>query len=129
MKIKKGFNACLVLIASVFYLHTHAQVTTATMSGTVTSADGKPLAGATVKISFANAGINKTVVTQTDGSYVVPNLRVGGPYKISASYTGFQDKNEDNRSQAVHSNIAPARIRARRCPLRLFKKLWNRYGY
>jgi len=76
-------------------LYTSAQVTTATISGTITSTDGKPLAGATVKISYTEAGINKSTTTQSNGSYVMPNLRVGGPYKVAVSFSGYQEKTED----------------------------------
>ena len=106
MKIRKLINASIALIVSMIYLHASAQVTTATMSGAVTGPEGKGLSGATVKISYPNAGINKSVVTQSDGSYVVPNLRVGGPYKISVSYTGFQEKTEDNIFLELGQNTA-----------------------
>lgn len=66
------------------------------MSGTISGADGTPLSGATVKISYADAGINKTILTQNNGSFVIPNLRVGGPYKVTASYVGYQEKTEDD---------------------------------
>jgi hypothetical protein len=46
------------------------------------------------------------VVTQSDGYYLVPNLRVGGPYKISASYSGFQEKTEDNIFLELGQNTA-----------------------
>ena len=106
MKIKKLINALLAFMVSMICLHATAQVTTATMSGTVINPEGKALAGATVKISYANAGINKSVITQSDGSYVVPNLRVGGPYKVSVSYTGFQEKTEDNIFLELGQNTA-----------------------
>ncbi len=92
----KLLKTMLAFFVSIFCLHASAQVTTATISGTVTGTDGKPLNGATVKISFANAGINKTVTSSSNGTFVVPNLRVGGPYKITVTYTGFQEKTEDN---------------------------------
>jgi Carboxypeptidase regulatory-like domain len=66
------------------------------LSGTVTKADGKPLSGATIKITYANAGINKSTVSQSNGTYVVPNLKVGGPYTIAVTYTGYLPKTEDN---------------------------------
>lgn len=69
-------------------LKLNSQVTTATLSGTVKDAKGQPLAGATVSIAFSDAGIKQTVITKQDGHFIVPNLRVGGPYKIAASYVG-----------------------------------------
>src|SRR5579872_1551269 len=71
-----------------------AQVTTSTIGGTVTDNDGKPLTGATVEISFPDAGIKRHVVTGSSGSFLVPNMRVGGPYIVTVSYTGFNPKTE-----------------------------------
>ncbi|UPK68428.1 TonB-dependent receptor [Chitinophaga filiformis] len=59
------------------------------MSGIVKSQAGQPLPGATVRVAFADAGINKGLVTKSDGSFVVPNLRVGGPYTVTVSFTGY----------------------------------------
>jgi hypothetical protein len=96
MSHPKLTGAFIVLFASLLFLNVNAQVTTATLSGTITNKEGKPLAGATVKIVYANAGINKSTTTQSNGSFVVPNLRVGGPYTVTVSYTGYQAKTEDN---------------------------------
>ncbi|HTL06832.1 MAG TPA: TonB-dependent receptor [Chitinophagaceae bacterium] len=97
-------SALLCLIFSIFCAN--AQVTTATLSGTVLSADKKPLSGATVKIVFAEAGISKTILTQSNGSFLVPNLRVGGPYKLTVSFVGFVEKTEDNINLELGQNSA-----------------------
>ncbi len=100
--IKIFVLACITLIS----YNLNAQVTTATLSGNVTNAEGKALSGATVKISYSNAGINKTTISQSNGSYVVPNLRVGGPYTVTVSYTGFQEKLESNITLELGQNTA-----------------------
>jgi hypothetical protein len=99
----------LAFVLVCFYLtnlYAFAQVTTATVSGTVTNAQGKALVGATVKVYFADAGINKSLVTQSNGSYLLPNLRVGGPYKIVVSYSGLEEKSEDNIFLQLGQNTA-----------------------
>jgi len=74
-----------------------AQVTTATLNGIVMGEkDSKPLPGATVQVAFPDAGIQKSLTTKTDGSFVLPNLRVGGPYFITVSYTGYAPKTDSN---------------------------------
>lgn len=73
-----------------------AQVTTATLSGIVYNEDGKPLAGATITLSWPDAGIHKTTATKSDGRFLVPNLRVGGPYMVMAAFAGFDSKTESN---------------------------------
>lgn len=88
-----------ILVSSLFLLailRLNAQVTTSTVGGTITDNEGKPLSGATVEISFPDAGIKRHVVSQSSGSFLVPNLRVGGPYMITVSFTGFSPKTENN---------------------------------
>jgi hypothetical protein len=65
-----------------------AQVTTATLSGLVQDAKGLALDRATVTVEYADAGIKQTLVTNAEGRFVVPNLRVGGPYKITINHVG-----------------------------------------
>ncbi|MEO6947989.1 MAG: TonB-dependent receptor [Ginsengibacter sp.] len=77
-------------------LYLSAQVTTATLSGVVKAQDGTPLSGATVKIVFADAGINRIFLSKSDGSFVVPNLRVGGPYSVTATFTGYNAATQSN---------------------------------
>jgi hypothetical protein len=111
-KIKTAVFLCLAFIC----LQTKAQVTTATISGIVTSPDGKALPGASVNISYPNAGINKTTITQNDGVFVMPNLRVGGPYKVTVSFTGFVEKTESNimlelgQNTVVDVQLEPASV-------------------
>ncbi len=86
----KHFNAVLYcLLFMLCYTFTNAQVTTATLSGTVRDNAQKPLALASVQVTFAEAGINKQVTTRSDGTFEIPNLRVGGPYAVTVSFTGF----------------------------------------
>jgi len=76
------------------------------MSGTILNEEGKPLAGATVKIAYADAGINKTILTQSNGTFLIPNLRVGGPYKVTVSYVGYAEKTEDDIILNLGQNTA-----------------------
>src|SRR5687768_8147951 len=96
MRIPKLISLLLVILYVTGCPELTAQVTTSTISGNVSGPDGKPLSGATVQISFENAGINKLTTTQSNGSFLVPNLRVGGPYKVTVTYTGFQEKTTPN---------------------------------
>jgi hypothetical protein len=77
------------LVYCFLFAKTQAQVTTATLSGIVKNQAGQALPGATVKVAFNDAGINKGLITKSDGSFLVPNLRVGGPYTVTVSFTGF----------------------------------------
>jgi Carboxypeptidase regulatory-like domain len=103
---KTTLRAMMALIMSIIYINASAQVTTATLSGSITNTDGKTLSGATIKISYPNAGINKSTVSQSNGSYLVPNLKVGGPYTIVVSFTGYLSKTEDNITLELGQNTA-----------------------
>ena len=87
------FNLLLFLLWSPAVL---AQVTTATLSGIVKDPKGNALPAATVVIEFPDAGIKQVLATKTDGRFTVPNLRVGGPYKVTATFVNFQPTVIDN---------------------------------
>lgn len=72
-----------ILIASLLFLtiNLSAQVTTATLSGIIKDSKGTGLGSATVTVEFPDAGIKQVIITKSDGRFVVPNLRVGGPYR------------------------------------------------
>ncbi len=73
-----------------------AQVTTATISGIVRSSKGEPLPSATVKVEYPDAGISQTLITRADGRFTVPNLRVGGPYRVTVDHVGHQSQVSEN---------------------------------
>ncbi|MEO6637846.1 MAG: carboxypeptidase regulatory-like domain-containing protein, partial [Ginsengibacter sp.] len=90
---KKHLLKSCFLTAIIFTFFSHssiAQVTTATLSGIVSDAKGIPLEGATVTIEYPDAGIKQSLVTKSDGRYTVPNLRVGGPYKVTVDQVSHQ---------------------------------------
>ena len=81
----------LVLLAfSTFYAK--AQVTTATLSGIVKDSKGEGLASATVTVEYPDAGIKQVLITKADGRYTVPNLRVGGPYRITVNHVSHKEE-------------------------------------
>ncbi|HTI07895.1 MAG TPA: carboxypeptidase regulatory-like domain-containing protein [Puia sp.] len=114
MQQPKLAKPVLAFLFFCFSLTINAQVTTSTLSGTVKNEAGKPMAGATVKISFPEAGINKSLVTKSDGSFTVPNLRVGGPYTVLVSFAGYAPKTESEvylslgETSSVDVNMEPS---------------------
>ncbi|MDR6114727.1 MULTISPECIES: carboxypeptidase regulatory-like domain-containing protein [unclassified Sphingomonas] len=67
-----------------------AQEITASVRGNVT-ANGAPVAGATVKVVHVPSGTVSTVTTSADGSYGASGLRVGGPFTVTITAPGFQE--------------------------------------
>lgn len=82
----------LVLTASTGLM---AQVTTATITGSITDQGGDPLIGATIVALNTATGTQYGTTTNVDGRFTLPNLRVGGPYELTASYVGYNDEKQE----------------------------------
>jgi len=87
----------LMLLSSIFTsVPANAQVTGATLTGTVSDPSGSIIAGAEVNIRNLGTGIVRTVTTDSAGLYSAPNL-IPGNYEVAVTSTGF--------SKAVESNL------------------------
>lgn len=81
----------LLLVCILFAGSALAQVTTGNIAGTVTTADDRSaLPGVTVEVVHVPTGTRYMAVTNENGRFVVPNVRVGGPYRVEAVLEGFQ---------------------------------------
>jgi hypothetical protein len=63
-------------------------VTTGTMGGVVIDAQKQPISGASVIAIHEPSGTSYETTTRADGSYFIPNMRVGGPYTVQVIFTG-----------------------------------------
>jgi hypothetical protein len=70
-------------------------VTTAAITGTVTDSAGARLDGARVVATHSPSGTTYTAVTRADGRFTIPGMRVGGPYRVSASLVGYRQEIQD----------------------------------
>lgn len=68
----------------------YAQMTTASLQGTVTDPSGARVPGATVTIINTGIGLKDSATTDANGFYSFPRLAVGN-YELHAHRTGFQD--------------------------------------
>src|SRR5437762_2500206 len=66
-----------------------AQVTTGTISGTITDSTGAVVPGVTVSLKSVEKGISRTIKTDEGGRYRAPELALGS-YEITAEAAGFQ---------------------------------------
>jgi hypothetical protein len=73
-----------------------SQTTTAYMRGIVSDAQNEPLAGASVVALHVPSGTTYGLITQFNGSYNIPNMRIGGPYTITVSYVGYKTETVEN---------------------------------
>ena len=65
-----------------------AQVTTSAISGKVSS-NGESIIGATVVATHTPSGTAYGTITNIDGRFNLPGMRVGGPYSVAVSYIGY----------------------------------------
>jgi len=88
-----NLSSLLVLLSLAYGSTALGQgVTTSSLSGTVTDVSGETLIGANVVALHLPSGTSYGTSTDIDGKYRIANMRVGGPYKVTTSYTGFGDK-------------------------------------
>ena len=73
------------------------QVTTGNLTGRVVAQDDKSvLPGATVEAIHVPTGTRYSAVTQEKGRFGILNVRVGGPYKVSATLAAFKPQQFDD---------------------------------
>src|SRR5712691_9806351 len=74
-----------------------AQVTTGNIAGTVTAKqDNAAIPGVTIEAVHRPTGTRYTTVTGANGYYQIPNARVGGPYRVTATLEGFKPTTAQN---------------------------------
>ncbi|HWJ29931.1 MAG TPA: carboxypeptidase regulatory-like domain-containing protein [Flavisolibacter sp.] len=74
----------------------NAQVTTSSITGFVKADNGNPLQGATITAIHQPTGTQYVTIAKKDGSFTLPNTRVGGPYTITVGFVGFTTKTIEN---------------------------------
>jgi len=93
-RMKKTILSLLLMLAVGF--SGFAQVTTSTISGIVKSEKGEALPGATIQVVHVPTGTKYGTSTNQSGRYVVPAVRVGGPYKVVVSFVGFKQNEQSD---------------------------------
>ncbi len=84
------FGALLFLSGNLF-----AQgVTTAAMSGVIKDSKGQALSDVNVIAVHELSGTRYGSVSRTGGAFNIPNMKVGGPYTVTASLVGYKAQEE-----------------------------------
>lgn len=82
-------TTAIIATAALTATAIHAQETTTTIRGTVTS-EGTPVAAANVEVVHVPSNVTQSVTTSADGTFTVNGLRAGGPYTVKISADGYE---------------------------------------
>ncbi len=89
----KNIIQVLILSFVVFPLYALAQQETGQIIGTVIDQNGAAIPNASVTVKSVDRGNEVSIVTNSDGTYLVTNLQPG-LYNVTIKAQGFQDKTE-----------------------------------
>ncbi len=98
----KFFSVALFLTIATLV---NAQVTTSSMSGRVTDAEGAVI-GATVVATHVSSGTTYGTITNMEGRYNLNGMRVGGPYSVEISYIGYGTNTTDGVILSLGENYS-----------------------
>ena len=103
--LKFSFVTLLMMMVS-FNLYSQG-VTTSGISGKVSSTEGETLPGAVITAIHTPSGTKYNAVSNNEGRYFIPSMRIGGPYVVSTSFIGYSATKVDGivLSLGVTSNI------------------------
>ena len=96
--MKKHLLKSLFVIAMSAFISTISYgqgVTTSSLTGKVVDENGEALPGATVIAIHTPSGSQYGNTTNLEGIFRIPNMRVGGPYRVTISYVGYQNYETD----------------------------------
>ena len=79
----------VMFLGVVFSTPVRAQVSGATLSGTITDAQGGAVVGAKVTAKNSATGVTSETTTNASGAYTMVNLNPA-PYEVSITATGFR---------------------------------------
>ena len=95
-----------VLFSVLFSAYAFGQgATTANIVGLVEDTNGEPLPGATIQAVHQPSGTTYGAATGTDGRFSLPNVRVGGPYQVTASFVGYNEQIRDDISLTLGQTL------------------------
>src|ERR1041384_685851 len=101
-----AMNRLVVLLCTTLMLSglSFAQgVTTASMTGLVTTEQGEPVPGANVIAVHEPTGTRYGAPTRVNGQYDIQNMRIGGPYTVTFSHTGYNTVTKSGTNEVMGS--------------------------
>lgn len=96
-KIKQLFSFVALMVVLFSSQLIFAQgVTTSAISGIVVDKDGNALPGANIIAVHEPSGTQYGTSSRDNGRFNLMGLRVGGPYKVTVSFVGFENQVREN---------------------------------
>ena len=94
----KKLTMILTFVFALFsYTNVSSQgVTTSSMTGKVVNQNGEPIDIVNIVAIHTPTGTQYGTITMKDGRFNIRNMRIGGPYKVVASFMGFQESTLEN---------------------------------
>lgn len=86
----KNFFAFLFMIFALS--HSYAQTTTSSIKGVVKNSNLELLPSSNIVAIHVPSGSKYSAVASYDGRFNMLNLRVGGPYRITVTFLGYQEQ-------------------------------------
>jgi hypothetical protein len=88
MKIALTRLVLSLVTVGAFAVTASAQVTTGSLNGKVQNEKGEGVAGASLIAIHLPSGTTYETTSRADGRFIIINMRVGGPYSVTAAFTG-----------------------------------------
>jgi hypothetical protein len=95
-----ALSVAVICALSLFAAHGYAQVTGATLSGTITDPTGAVIPNAQVSARNTATGVTREATADTAGFYSLPNL-LAGSYEVTVTSPGFSTARESNLTLGV----------------------------
>lgn len=99
----KNFLTVIFLVMCSGYVMSQG-VTTASFQGSVIDNAGLTLPGANIVAIHTPSGSRYGSASNEEGRFVIPNVRVGGPYTVTISYIGFDSRVYENINLSLGQN-------------------------
>src|SRR6185437_11620481 len=89
---------CFFALLAAFAISTgaNAQNTSSALTGRITDSTGAPIAGAVVEIVHVPSNTVRTETTNAEGRFSAQGLRVGGPFKVTATMPGMKSAEQND---------------------------------
>ncbi|HJU90724.1 MAG TPA: TonB-dependent receptor [Gemmatimonadaceae bacterium] len=101
-----GLIALAAIVTSGGLARLDAQgITTATISGVVSGANGEGIEAAQIQVQHRATGATTGTISKEGGRYAVAGLETGGPYTLTIRRIGYQQATRDNVFLTLGQNL------------------------